>query len=64
MEYGIFDPTCGEECLENGFYSRKAAYRAALIQYGDDARDMEIHEVCPDHPDYPQGSCPDCDEEA
>ena len=63
MEYGIFDPSCGEECLDSGFYSRQEALEAARNFYGfDEAKDLEIHELCPDHPDYARASCPDCAE--
>jgi len=63
MEYGIFDPACGEECLDSGFYSRKEALKAAQDFYGEaEAKDLEIHALCPDHPDYARQGCPDCED--
>jgi hypothetical protein len=58
-EFGLFND---EGLVENGFYSPEAAREALDTRYsGDD--ELEIEEICPDHPEQPRCGCEECDSE-
>ena len=61
-EYGIFN---GEELAEGQFYSRAIAQTVAAERLADDyeCETLEIHEVCPDHPEHGKDWCPICNGE-
>jgi len=58
-EYGIFN---GEELVEGQFYSRAIAQTVAAEHLAEDYKGetLEIHEVCPDHPEHGKSWCPTC----
>ena len=58
-EYGIFN---GEELVEGQFYSRAIAQTVAAERLADDyeGETLEIHEVCPDHPEHGKDWCQEC----
>jgi hypothetical protein len=57
MEYGIFTD---EGCIEDGFYSLAAADERARAWYRVNGEDVEVYEICPDHPETAKHSCEEC----
>lgn len=58
-EFGLFND---EGCVEAGFYSAEEARQAMETRYtGDD--ELEVEEICPDHPEQPRCGCEECDAE-
>jgi hypothetical protein len=52
-EYGLFS---NEGIVEGGFYSPEEAIQAREQRY-DPEDDLEVEEVCPEHPDQPRLGC-------
>lgn len=59
-DYGIFVP---DGFADGPFASREEAEAKRAKLYGDDP-EVYVAEVCPDHPEYERGSCPECDGDA
>lgn len=57
-EYGIFND---EGCVESGFFSVEEAQKVARTDYH--GADVEVHAVCPDHPEERATNCEECDEQ-
>ncbi len=57
MEYGLFND---EGLVEGQFYSQEEAIKARDERYTDDD-DLEVLEICPDHPEYARLGCEECD---
>lgn len=59
QEYGLFND---EGLVEGGFWSRDEAFDAMTSEYDPDDG-LEVHEVCPDHPEQPKLCCWRCEAE-
>lgn len=61
-EYGIFSESAGG-CVYAPCYSPEEAdeERARLVaEDGEEADDLTVHELCPDHEDQPKHGCEEC----
>jgi hypothetical protein len=63
-EYGIFSEAAGG-CIESGLYSvaEGEERRAKLVAEGEDAGDLAVKEMCPDHEEQPKDGCEECADE-
>jgi hypothetical protein len=63
-EYGIWSQGAGG-FAETQFWSAGEAEttRAALIADGEDADDLEVLPVCPDHAEQPATGCEECEDQ-
>lgn len=56
VEWGLFND---EGMVEGGFHSYDEAYRGMIEDY-DEEDELEIMEVCPDHPEEAKADCEEC----
>lgn len=66
IEYGLFNELDRTEgCFEAGFYSRESAdaRRLEYIAEGEDAEDITVEELCPDHEGHAKIGCQQCSAE-
>ncbi|MFD5566674.1 hypothetical protein [Streptomyces cadmiisoli] len=64
-EYGIFSEAAGG-CIYAPCYFTKEAEQERdrlVAENGEEAEDLTIEELCPDHEEQPKHGCEDCGEE-
>ncbi|MBY0525567.1 MAG: hypothetical protein K2R98_19335 [Gemmataceae bacterium] len=58
IEYGLFSD---EGLIEGNFYSLEEATEALAKSDPDD--ELQVFEICPEHPDQTRNHCEECDAE-
>lgn len=60
MQWGVFDHDSGDDLIEDGLWSRPAAWEAERRHRANGHWNAEARQICPDHPGQPWGGCWQC----